>query len=89
MGRLERSTVESWSAWRRSSPARDGIVALVRFVFENDEDPAPCGSQQPRFDRLEYEGSKRFFLVGKLATGEAIRIRLTTGRYEQRSASSP
>jgi hypothetical protein len=62
---------------------------LVRFVFEHDEDPSPWGSQQPKFDRLEYEGSRRFFLVGKLATGEAIRIRLTPGSYEQGSASSP
>jgi hypothetical protein len=60
----------------------------VRAVFEHDEDPAPWGSHQPRFDRLEYEGSRRFFLVGRLASGDPIRIRLTSGRYEPGSTSS-
>jgi hypothetical protein len=54
----------------------------VSFSFERPQ-PAPWGSAQPKFDRLEYVSPRRFFLVGRLTTGEPIRIRLTAGRYEQ------
>jgi hypothetical protein len=55
----------------------------VSFSFEHTKDPAPSGPVQPKFDRLEYEEPRRFYLVGKLASGEPVRIRLTAGRYEQ------
>ena len=43
----------------------------------------------PKFERIEYEGSRRFFLVGKLSSGEPIRIRLSAVRYEQGPGQQP
>ena len=65
------------------------MVGRVSFSFEHAKQPAPWGAHQPKFDRLEYEGSRRFFLVGRLASGEAIRIRLTSGSYEQPPRTQP
>jgi hypothetical protein len=49
------------------------------------EPPAPWGNHQPKFERLEYEEPRRFFLVGKLAPGDRVRVRMTAGSYEQES----
>ena len=55
----------------------------MSFSSEHAKQPAPWGSIQPKFDRLEHEDGRRFYLVGRLASGEPVRIRLTAGRYEQ------
>ena len=61
----------------------------MSFPLERDEHPAPWGDVQPRFERLEHEDSRRFYLVGRLTSGEPIRVRLTTGRYEQEARREP
>jgi hypothetical protein len=55
----------------------------MTWIEGDDPPPCPWGGVQPKFERLEYEGPRRFFLVGKLASNEPIRIRLCAGRYQQ------
>jgi hypothetical protein len=57
----------------------------VKHFPENPEPPAPWTRSQPKFERLEYEGPRRFFLVGRLPSGEPLRIRLCAGSYETKS----
>jgi hypothetical protein len=55
----------------------------VSSAADPSKDPSPWGPHQPKFERLEYAGPRRFYLVGRLASGEPIRVRLTSARYEQ------
>ena len=43
---------------------------------------------QLKSERLEYERPGRFFLVGKLAFREPVRVRLSALQYEQRPDAS-
>ena len=45
------------------------------------EDPCPWGGVQPKFDRLGYDGPARFFLIGRLASGEHVRVQLVPGTF--------
>ena len=45
-------------------------------------DPSPWGGRQPRFEHLATEGPDRFFLIGRDASGEQIRVQLAPGRFE-------
>jgi len=56
----------------------------MRARVEMGEMTGMWRGRQPRFERLECGGTRRFFLVGRLAVGDAIRVQLASGRYEQR-----
>lgn len=68
----------------------DPVVArycrAVEFRFEREEGPAPWGSHQPKFERLVTEGEARYFLEGRLSSGEPIRVQLTTATFRSRRA---
>jgi hypothetical protein len=40
------------------------------------EGPCPWAGRQPKFERLQYDAPGRFFLIGRLASGEPVRIQL-------------
>jgi hypothetical protein len=61
---------------------RPAIVAAVTNI-EDPPDPGYWGGRQPHFERLEYDGPRKFFLVGHLASGEPVRVQLTTASYQQ------
>jgi hypothetical protein len=49
----------------------------MSVMFEPEDDHSPWGHVQPRFERLEHEASGGYFLVGRLVSGEPIRVQLT------------
>jgi hypothetical protein len=55
----------------------------MEFWSEDAEPSDPWGGLQPKLERLEYEAPRRFVLVGKLNSGEPIRVRLCPGRDEE------
>jgi hypothetical protein len=55
----------------------------VEFLSDETE-PDPWGGRQPRFERLEFDGQRGFFLVGQLVSGEPVRLQLTSASYQQR-----
>jgi hypothetical protein len=54
----------------------------MEFRFVWSEGPAPWGSVQPKFERIETDGPLRYFLVGRLTTGEPVRVQLTTASFQ-------
>ncbi len=50
----------------------------VEFRFEREHGPAPWGAHQPKFERIVTDGENRYFLEGRLTTGEPVRVQLTT-----------
>ena len=54
----------------------------MEFRFELSGGPAPWGSFQPKFERIETDGPLLYFLVGRLTTGEPVRVQLTTARIQ-------
>jgi hypothetical protein len=56
----------------------------VEFRFEREPGPVPWGAHQPKFERLVTEGEGRFFLEGRLSSGEPIRVQLTTATFRRR-----
>jgi hypothetical protein len=54
----------------------------MELSFEDAAPPDPWGGVQPKFERLEYERPQRFILVGKLVSGEPVRVPLCARRYE-------
>ena len=52
--------------------------------FSDEPEPAPWGGRQPHFERLEFDGQRRFFLVGHLVSGEPVRVQLASASYQQR-----
>jgi hypothetical protein len=56
----------------------------VEFRFERRDNPPPWGSLQPKFERLVTDGPGRYFLVGRLSSGEPIRVQLSPASYRRR-----
>ena len=56
----------------------------VEFRFERGTDPAPWGAYQPKFERLVTDGENRYFLEGRLKSGEPVRVQLTTATFRMR-----
>jgi hypothetical protein len=54
----------------------------VRVTSEFGRDPTPWGGHQPKFEHLATEGTDRYFLIGREASGEPIRVQLLPGRVE-------
>ena len=50
--------------------------------FERPPGPSPWGPHQPKFERIETDGPHRYFLVGRLTTGEPVRVQLTTASFQ-------
>jgi hypothetical protein len=48
----------------------------MEFRFERDPGPAPWGPHQPKFEHIVTDGPGRYFLVGRLTSGEPVRIQL-------------
>jgi hypothetical protein len=53
----------------------------VRITFESPPDPSPWGALQPRFERLATDRPDRYFLIGREASGEQIRVQLAPARF--------
>jgi hypothetical protein len=52
------------------------------ITFEFAGDPSPWGGRQPKFEHLATDGPDRYFLVGRLASGEPIRVQLAPAAIE-------
>jgi hypothetical protein len=62
------------------------MVGAMDPHFEMREPPAPWGSRQPRFERLERDDGGRYFLVYREPSGEETRVELgPTPRFERPS----
>jgi hypothetical protein len=59
----------------------------VEFRFEREHGPAPWGAHQPKFERIVSEGENRYFLEGRLTTGEPVRVQLTAATFRKRPRS--
>lgn len=51
----------------------------MRITFEFADHPCPWGGRQPKFEHIETEGPDRYFLVGRDAAGNPIRVQLSPG----------
>jgi hypothetical protein len=52
------------------------MVSNVASSFERREPPDPWSGRQPRFEGLVSEGPDRFVLLGRLPSGEPVRVQL-------------
>jgi hypothetical protein len=59
----------------------------MEFRFERDKDPAPWGTHQPKFERILTDGPGRYFLVGRLTSGEPVRVQLAAGSVRKPPSS--
>jgi hypothetical protein len=59
----------------------------MEFRFERGKDPAPWGAHQPKFERLVTDGENRYFLEGRLTSGEPVRVQLVTATFRMRPGS--
>jgi hypothetical protein len=59
----------------------------MEFRFERDKDPAPWGAHQPKFERLVTDGEHRYFLEGRLTSGEPVRVQLAAATFRMRPGS--
>ena len=59
----------------------------MEFRFERDKGPAPWGSHQPKFERIVTDGPGRYFLVGRLASGEPVRVQLASANVRKPRSS--
>jgi hypothetical protein len=59
----------------------------MEFGFERGKDPAPWGAHQPKFERLVTDGENRYFLEGRLTSGEPVRVQLVTATFRMRPGS--
>lgn len=57
-----------------AGPRRPDIVRRVESRFPDG--PAPWGLSQPTFERILTDGDGRYFLEGRDASGEPIRVQL-------------
>jgi hypothetical protein len=62
-------------------------LRAVEFRFERGEGPAPWGAYQPKFERLVTDGENRYFVEGRLKSGEPVRVQLTTAGFRTRPGS--
>ena len=60
----------------------------MHITFElPPEDRSPWGDVQPTFDHLATDGPDRYFLIGRDAAGEPIRVQLAPARLEPESVT--
>ena len=60
----------------------------MHITFElPPEDASPWGDVQPRFERLVTDGPDRYFLIGRDAAGEPIRVQLAPAGLQRDSDS--
>jgi hypothetical protein len=62
-------------------------LRAAEFRFERGKGPAPWGAYQPKFERLVTDGEHRYFLEGRLRSGEPVRVQLTTAGFRTRPGS--
>ena len=61
---------------------RRRYLRAVRITFEFPPDPSPWGGRQPKFEHLATDGPDRYFLIGRDASGNKIRVQLVPGHVE-------
>jgi hypothetical protein len=66
---------------------RVAYLRAVEFRFERRDDPAPWGAYQPKFERLVTDGENRYFLEGRLESGEPVRVQLAAATFRTRPGS--
>jgi hypothetical protein len=72
---------------RLRAPPQWRYLRDVEFRFERGKGPAPWGANQPKFERLVTEGGQRYFLEGRLTTGEPVRVELAPASFRTQPGS--